>query len=90
MEQLITLDEARKLEWLPKPYAFSTLWKWAMGTADGRRLKTYKVGRTLCTTESDMREFMTSEPTPVSKPTSDRQRRASHSRAEAILSAAGI
>lgn len=61
-EQLLSLSEAAKLEWLPcrrhgkRPHV-STLFRWTHLGKDGVRLETIQVAGTLCTSEAALIRF---------------------------------
>lgn len=61
-EQLLTMTRASKLPWLPrrrhdKPPRPQTLARWAMKGSGGVRLRAVRVGGSLCTTQTWVREF---------------------------------
>ncbi|MGC8552929.1 MAG: DUF1580 domain-containing protein [Phycisphaerae bacterium] len=64
-DKLIRLHDVPKLPWLPARRAntrlhFSTLYRWAITGQRGRKLRTERVGATLCTTETWLHEFFAS------------------------------
>ncbi len=66
--KLIRLHDVPKLPWLPARRGntrlhFSTLYRWALHGQHGRKLRTERVGATLCTTEQWLHEFF-AIPTP--------------------------
>jgi hypothetical protein len=56
-EALIGIEQARRLPFLPKTFAFSTVWGWATTGLDDVVLESRRVGGMLCTSEGAMRRF---------------------------------
>ena len=80
--KLIRLHDVPKLSWLPARRGntrlhFSTLYRWALHGQHGRKLRTERVGSTLCTTEAWLHEFF-ARPTaggpPINTPQETRTR----------------
>ncbi len=79
-----------------RPCAVSTLWRWSLTGSRGIKLRTWRLGATICTTAAALREFIercslqaapSPTPAPFPNPVTSDLRQAE---AQAVLAAAGI
>jgi len=94
--KLMPLREIPTLSWLPTrragaKLALATVIRWAQHGVGGRKLRTVRVGSTLCTSEQWLLEFFESGSPAAEKPSTftPSRRRREIDRAKAELAAAG-
>ena len=94
--RLIRLASVPGLPWLPlrgdTPISLSTVHRWVSEGVRGLKLRTVRVGRSLCTTEAWLLEFFErlNEPTTTAAPRARHPREAARERARRELEVAGI
>jgi len=65
LPQLVAIRDVPSLRWLPRrpgnrKYSLNTIWRWALHGQRGVKLRTVRVGGTLCTSEIWLSEYFES------------------------------